>query len=122
MVFYFSICGLIIMIIFMYNFFSKERFKNIETNIYKYLLIITSIDLSLDILTGIMFLTGYDYNSFLYGLICKLVFTCSVIWFLLFAFYIKSISIANTEKEKTILNKSFTIFIFLSTLYECIIT
>ena len=62
--FYFSISALIIILLFTYNFLSKERVNNIETKIYKYLLFLTIFGLSMDITTCILFKVGVDINSF----------------------------------------------------------
>lgn len=97
---YFSISGLIFIIIIMCVFFSKERVNNIETKVYKYLLILTAIGISLDITTSILYNCGYDYTNFAYMLTSKLVFVYFVLWMLLFAFYIKSISIPEENKKK----------------------
>ena len=72
--FYFSISALIIILLFTYNFLSKERVNNIETKIYKYLLFLTIFGLSMDITTCILFKAGVDINSFWYSMGSKLVF------------------------------------------------
>ena len=71
---YMSISSLIFIGILMMDFFSKERVNNIETRLYKYLLILTSIGLSLDIFTGILYNLNVDYNNFFYMIASKLVF------------------------------------------------
>ena len=55
---YFSISGLIFIIILMHNFFSKERIDNLETKIYKYILLISTVGLTLDIITSILYNNG----------------------------------------------------------------
>ena len=110
---YFSISGLIFIIILMYNFFSKERINNLETKIYKYLLLFTTAGLVLDITTCILYNSGVDYDNIFYMTASKLIFIYFIIWFLLFSFYIKSISLTNTEKRESKLNKTFYIFILL---------
>lgn len=110
---YFSISGLIFIIILMYNFFSKERINNLETKIYKYLLLFTTAGLVLDITTCILYNSGVDYDNIFYMTASKLIFIYFIIWFLLFSFYIKSISLTNTEKRESKLNKIFYIFILL---------
>lgn len=97
---YFSISGLIFIIIIMCVFFSKERVNNIETKIYKYLLILTTIGISLDITTSILYNCGYNYTNIVYMLFSKLVFVYFILWVILFAFYIKSISIPEENKKK----------------------
>ena len=110
---YMSISSLIFIGILMMDFFSKERVKNIETRLYKYLLILTSIGLSLDILTGILYNSNVDYNNFFYMIASKLVFVYIVAWLLIFAFYIKLISMPNSENRNKKLYNSFMIFAFI---------
>lgn len=64
---YFSISALIIILLFTYNFLSKERINNIETKIYKYLLFLTIFGLSMDITTCILYRMGTDINGFWYS-------------------------------------------------------
>ncbi len=111
---YFSISALIIILLFTYNFLSKERINNIETKIYKYLLILTIFGLSMDITTCILYRTGIDINGLWYSLSSKFVFVYFVLWLLLFTFYIKCISLPSTETYKSkMMNTyySFTIFL-----------
>lgn len=89
---YFSISALIIVCIFVYNFFSKQRVKNIETTIYKYILILSVIGLFLDIYSCLIYSLGTDPESFLYHFISKCIFLYFILWCLLFAYYIKCIS------------------------------
>ena len=110
---YFSISGLAIITILIYNFFSKERVNNIETRLYKYLLFSSTACLAGDVATAIAYNNGCNYDNILYIMICKLVFVSSMIWFFLFAFYIKSISNINTKNKENVLNKTFYVFIFL---------
>ena len=42
---YFSLSSFIIILIFLYMFFSKKRVNNVETKIYSYILVLTSIGL-----------------------------------------------------------------------------
>lgn len=114
---YFSISGLIFIIIIMCVFFSKERVNNIETKIYKYLLILTTIGISLDITTSILYNCGYNYTNIVYMLFSKLVFVYFILWVILFAFYIKSISIPEENKKKKLSSFFYRfalIFIFIA--------
>ena len=85
---YFSISALITIILFTYNFLSKERVNNIETRIYKYLLLLTIFGLSMDITTCLLYKYGYDINGLMYSLASKFVFVYFVLWLLLFSYYI----------------------------------
>jgi len=88
---YFSISALFILIIFAITFFVKQSVKNSETEIYKYLLLVTMIGLVLEISTGIMYNVGTNINSAFYQTLSKMVFCYYIIWSYLFAKYIISI-------------------------------
>lgn len=109
--FYFSISALIIILLFTYNFLAKERVNNIETKIYKYLLFLTIFGLSMDITTCILFKVGVDINSFWYSMGSKLVFVYFVLWLLLFAYYIKCISLPNRANYKSKMMSTFYYFV-----------
>lgn len=109
--FYFSISALIIILLFTYNFLAKERVNNIETKIYKYLLFLTIFGLSMDITTCILFKVGVDINSFWYSMGSKLVFVYFVLWLLLFAYYIKCISLPNRGNYKSKMMSTFYYFV-----------
>ena len=108
--FYFSISALIVIILFTFNFLSKERVNNIETKIYKYLLFLTLFGLSMDITTCVLYRMGININSFLYALGSKLVFVYFVLWLLLFAYYIKCISLPSSEDYKSKMMNTFYLF------------
>ena len=108
--FYFSISALIVIVLFTFNFLSKERVNNIETKIYKYLLFLTLFGLSMDITTCVLYRMGININSFLYALGSKLVFVYFVLWLLLFAYYIKCISLPPSEDYKSKMMNTFYLF------------
>ena len=108
--FYFSISALIVIILFTFNFLSKERVNNIETKIYKYLLFLTLFGLSMDITTCVLYRMGININGFLYALGSKLVFVYFVLWLLLFAYYIKCISLPSSEDYKSKMMNTFYLF------------
>lgn len=108
--FYFSISALIVIILFTFNFLSKERVNNIETKIYKYLLFLTLFGLSMDITTCVLYRMGININSFLYALGSKLIFVYFVLWLLLFAYYIKCISLPSSENYKSKMMNTFYLF------------
>mgnify|MGYP003015204915 CR=1 FL=1 len=111
---YFSISALIIIILFTYNFLSKERVNNIETRIYKYLLLLTIFGLSMDITTCLLYKYGYDINGLMYSLASKFVLVYFVLWLLLFSYYIKCISLPNSENYKSkMMNTFYTFALFL---------
>lgn len=88
----FSICSIIILIIFALTFFSKEYIKTTETYIYKNLLILTLVGTILDVFSYALYKGGIDTGSVLYVLTAKTVFIYFVGWILLFLDYVYSIS------------------------------
>ena len=111
---YFSISALITIILFTYNFLSKERVNNIETRIYKYLLLLTIFGLSMDITTCLLYKYGHDINGLMYSLASKFVLVYFVLWLLLFSYYIKCISLPNSENYKSkMMNTFYTFALFL---------
>ncbi len=97
---YFSISALIIIGIFTFNFLTKDRVKNVETEVYKYMLLITILGLILDIITCILYNMGVDTSTFGYTITSKFVFVYFVLWTMLFSFYISSICL---KKDKNYL-------------------
>lgn len=110
---YFSISALLIIIVFMINYFSKKRVNSLETTLYKYLLILTSIGLVIDITTCILYKIGMDPNSLIYVLLSKWEFIYFVVWILLFGYYIKSLSIVDSNVKKKMENTAILFFIIL---------
>ncbi len=94
--FYFSLCTLIIMIIFAVVFFGKKKVKNEETKIYGWLLIVSIIMTILEIATAIYFSMGNDIETIFYKLGAKLVPTCYVLLNSLFGRYL--LSVCKNEK------------------------
>ncbi len=85
---YFSISALIVLFIFIINFFSKERVKNDETKIYSFLISITFVGLLLEVMTSLLYHAGVDINSFIYTFLCKIIFCYYVTWGFMMLYYI----------------------------------
>ncbi len=94
---YFSLCTLLILLIFFIAFFIKKRAENIETKIYGILLFVTIIGLFLESLTGIWYKVGFDSNNFLYKFLSKAVLSYYIIWSLVYAHYI--INVCNNNRK-----------------------
>ena len=111
---YFSVSGLIIMIIFTIVFFSKEKMNNKETKIYGKILISAIIMSSLEIISYLLF-RYYDSNDFLFMLFAKLVPISYMFINSLFCGYI--ISVCYQEKARFwILNIAITVSVILALL------
>lgn len=104
---YFSISAFIITGIFTYFFFTKDKVKNIETEIYKYMLLNSLLGLSLDIITCVSYNIGVDVNSFGYTLAAKMVFVYFILWTVLFSFYITCISLKKDRDYENNIRNSF---------------
>ena len=109
---YFSISALIILALFMFTFFSKKRVINIETTIYKYLLILNFVGLSLDIITAIMYNNGVSTDNIIYIIGVKFVFVYFVLWSSLLSFYVKCISLSNIKNKS--IKKILYIYLLIS--------
>lgn len=96
---YFTISSIIYTGIFMYYFFSKNTLKNIETKIYKILLITTFVGLCLDALSFLAYEKGVSPDSFLYQSLAKGVLVYFLVWIGSFTYYIYAISYQDMEDE-----------------------
>ena len=88
----FSICSIVILLIFVLNFFSKESIKTEETNTYRNLLLLTLIGTSLDVFSYALYKSGVPTDSLLYILSGKAVFIYFIIWIIWFLRYVYLIS------------------------------
>ena len=88
----FSICSIVILFIFVLNFFSKKSIKTEETDTYRNLLILTLIGTSLDVTSYVLYKTGIPTDSPLYILSGKVVFIYFIAWIIWFLRYVYSIS------------------------------
>ena len=109
---YFSICGIIFLIIFMITFFFKSYLKTKETRLYGLLLIITFFGTFIDILSSVLFKMGFDTNSFLYMFFSKSMLIYFIAWVLIFTEYVYVISDKSILKLKSMFFKA--LFIVLS--------
>ena len=109
---YFSICGIIFLIIFMITFFFKSYLKTKETRLYGLLLVITFFGTFIDILSSVLFEMGFDTNSFLYMCFSKSMLIYFIAWILIFTEYVYVISDKSILKLKSMFFK--VVFIVLS--------
>ena len=109
---YFSICGIIFLIIFMITFFFKSYLKTKETRLYGLLLIITFFGTFIDILSSVLFKMGFDTNSFLYMFFSKSMLIYFIACVLIFTEYVYVISDKSILKLKSIFFR--VLFIVLS--------
>ncbi len=98
-------------------FFSKKRLENKENKIYSYMLIASMIGISLDGISGILYLLNINVDSFLYLFLTKFIILFYVVWDLLMLSYIIIISYQNkSQKLNSILKINKILTIILSTL------
>ena len=111
---YFSICGVIFLIIFMGTFFFKSYLKTKETRLYSLILIISFFGTFIDIFSSVLFKIGFDTNSFLYMFFSKSMLVYFIAWVLIFTEYVYIISDKSVLKPKSIFFK--VMFVILSLL------
>ena len=97
---YFSLSSFIIILIFLYMFFSKKRVNNVETKIYSYILVLTSIGLLLEIITWLLFVYGINIESIFYKYLSKITSSYYMLWSGLFVLYIMNICGIDNKKQK----------------------
>ncbi len=108
---YFSISGLIFITILSFDYFSRKRVSNIETIVYKYLLIDTFVLLLFDVLTAVLYKLGIDFNNLLYMFASKMVLVFIVLWLMIFSFYLKAISLFKKNQQSSLKSLFYTFFI-----------
>ena len=106
---YFTISAIIYISIFTYYFFSKNKVKNLETNVYKVLLITTLSGLCLDALSFFAYENGVNPNGFFYQCLAKGVLVYFLVWVASFTYYIYAIS-HNHIENKEIYNQKINSF------------
>ena len=111
---YFSISGLIILLIIMCNYFLKERVKSLDTTIYSCLIIITSFGVSLDILSSVLYTIGYDCNNIMYIALSKFIYIYMVIWVTIFSYYITCVCDSKKLINSGCINFNLKIFLIIS--------
>ena len=97
---YFSVSSLIILLIFCYNFYSKERIKNKETNVYGSMLITTMIGLFLEIFTCVWYMLGIGIETIWYSIFAKLTASYYAVWSALLFKYLLNVCNYNEKNNK----------------------
>lgn len=80
-------------------FFSRERIDTKENKIFSHMLTASFIGISLDSVSGVLFLTGVNPNSVFYLFLTKCIITFYVVWDMLMLSYIILISHNKEEKK-----------------------
>lgn len=100
---YFPICAVFCSVLMLINFFSKKRVKNFETEIYKYLLIVNTIEA---ILATTILIIGYNFGScFAVYYLNRIDFMACLSWAWLFFLYISYVSFSNTGEVTNTIKK-----------------
>ena len=97
---YFSSSALIILSIFALRYYLKPRIKNIETEIYSKLLIVTIIGLGLEILTCVWFKMGVNIDDYVYKFFSKLTISYYFVWSALFYNYLSALCKYSKKRQK----------------------
>ena len=95
-----SIICLVYTIMLTIIYFSKKRINYIENKIFAWLLIVSLIGVTLDPLSGLLWIYGVDINSFFYLLLTKLIILFYITWDTLMMLYV--ILIADSNKNKNV--------------------
>ena len=117
--FYFTIYGLVFLILLMIIYFPKKKVKLLENNIYSILIIATLICTLTEVISFILVKNNIPSNSLLYLYTLKILFLGFLSWLYFFSLYVIITSVKNNENEnklKKIINKSLYGFGFISLL------
>ena len=117
--FYFTIYGLVFLILLMIIYFPKKKVKLLENNIYSILIIATLICTLTEVISFILVKNNIHSNSLLYLYTLKILFLGFLSWLYFFSLYVIITSVKNNENEnklKKIINKSLYGFGFISLL------
>lgn len=107
--FYFTIYGLVFLILLMIIYFPKKKVKLLENNIYSILIIATLICTLTEVISFILVKNNVPSNSLLYLYTLKILFLGFLSWLYFFSLYVIITSVKNNENEnklKKIINKS----------------
>ncbi len=117
--FYFTIYGLVFLILLMIIYFPKKKVKLLENNIYSILIIATLICTLTEVISFILVKNNIPSNSLLYLYTLKILFLGFLSWLYFFSLYVIITSVKNNENEnklRKIINKSLYGFGFISLL------
>ena len=107
--FYFTIYGLVFLILLIIIYFPKKKIKLLENSIYSILIIATLICSLTEVIAFILVKNNIPSNSLLYLYTLKILFLGFLSWLYFFSLYVIITSVKNNENEnklKKIINKS----------------
>jgi len=108
-----AVYSLIFITIICMSFFSKERIKIYETKVYSRMIITIFVLCLCDVISGALFLTGYDITSLPYVILTKFIFTLYLFWDGCMFTYVLSVSSKNIEKRQKNIDKFFYLIIII---------
>ena len=103
-----SICFLIVMIILMVDFYSKEKLNTIDNKCFKYLSGISVFGLLLEFVTYFLSIIGFSSNSITLFILTKLVFLYYVLFMYVFIMYVFANCLLVDDKSKVF--KKFVLY------------
>ena len=107
--FYFTIYGLVFLILLIIIYFPKKKIKLLENSIYSILIIATLICSLTEVISFILVKNNISSNSLLYLYTLKILFLGFLSWLYFFSLYVIITSVKNNENEnklRKIINKS----------------
>lgn len=116
---YFPVCSMVITLVLCIVYFSKKKINNLDTSIYKVLLITGMLESFVMFLTNLLVCFCFiPENYLIFELLNKFLYTIYIIWLTILFFYIYKLGINKNEKSMliicSILNIFLTTMIFIS--------
>ncbi len=121
MTFYFSLSALIITLVFVYNFFAKEKIRNVEIYLYKWILLLTIWGLCTEVVTSFLVLFAPGKFNLVLKWGYKFLNIFYISWFLLFTLYTKYISLPKKKRYKSLRQKNVPLYVLALVFFSLII-
>ena len=107
--FYFTVFGMVFLILLMIIYFPKKKVNYLENKIYSYIIMVTFLSCLAETWSFILVQNGVDSYAFDYLLSLKLLFSCFLAWIYFFTMYILIVTLnekVNENKMKQAIKNS----------------
>ena len=97
--FYFTVFGMVFLILLMVIYFPKKKVNYLENKVYSYIILVTFLSCLAETWSFILVQSGIDSYAFNYLLSLKLLFSCFLAWVYFFTMYILMVTLNEKKSE-----------------------
>ena len=97
--FYFTVFGMVFLILLMVIYFPKKKVNYLENKVYSYIILVTFLSCLAETWSFILVQSGVDSYDFNYLLSLKLLFSCFLSWVYFFTMYILMVTLSSKKSE-----------------------